>query len=347
MKNLIILIFLMLASCIFLNAQDIHFSYFQLQPVHLNPALTGHFEGTIRVGGIYRDQGRVISTTGRYSTPSFYLDSPVIRGFGKYDWVGAGVSFTADGAGSSRLRNTISSLSLSYHLAFDKNRKNILSFGAQMAGVSRKFNKDSFRFYDEFGPNGEVEFSQTGENTEDFAFGDPIGMPTSYTSWSGGLVFTSKPNKENSFQLGVNLAHLNKPDQSITAASTDTLSRRLTAFATFTAQTSKRVSFTPTIMYQKMSVNSELVAQLMGNYLFNVEKDITLKGGLGFRLSGQPIIYLGFKKGDLNVGLSYDIDMSSLRQADSTVGGFELGASYIIKLYKQPKPDPTIFCPRL
>ena len=35
-------------------AQDIHFTQFTMSPLTLNPGLTGKFEGTVRIGGIYR-----------------------------------------------------------------------------------------------------------------------------------------------------------------------------------------------------------------------------------------------------------------------------------------------------
>jgi hypothetical protein len=49
---------------------------------------------------------------------------------------------------------------------------------------------------------------------------------------------------------------------------------------------------------------------------------------------------------DIKVMLGYDINISSLSSASGTVGAFELAAQYIGKIYKRPKPDPVIFCPR-
>jgi hypothetical protein len=39
-----------------LSAQDPHFSQFFASPLTLNPALTGKFDGVLRVAGNYRDQ---------------------------------------------------------------------------------------------------------------------------------------------------------------------------------------------------------------------------------------------------------------------------------------------------
>ncbi|MCB0641551.1 MAG: type IX secretion system membrane protein PorP/SprF, partial [Phaeodactylibacter sp.] len=39
-------------------AQDKHFSQFFANPITLNPALSGAFDGRLRLAGIYRDQWR-------------------------------------------------------------------------------------------------------------------------------------------------------------------------------------------------------------------------------------------------------------------------------------------------
>ena len=53
--TIILLLFIILE---FANAQDKHFTQFYAAPLTLNPALTGAFNGSYRVGGIYRDQWR-------------------------------------------------------------------------------------------------------------------------------------------------------------------------------------------------------------------------------------------------------------------------------------------------
>ena len=43
-------------------AQDVHFTQYEMTPGHVNPANTGGFYGSYRIGGIYRDQS--LSATG-------------------------------------------------------------------------------------------------------------------------------------------------------------------------------------------------------------------------------------------------------------------------------------------
>src|SRR5687767_6335292 len=56
-----------------LHAQiDPHFSQYYVYPSWLNPALTGAFDGTYRVSGIYRNQWGNVSVP--YQTPGVSVD---------------------------------------------------------------------------------------------------------------------------------------------------------------------------------------------------------------------------------------------------------------------------------
>src|ERR1700742_860097 len=58
------------------NAQDPSFSQFFASPLTLNPALTGKFNGAIRVAGNYRNQWPAISNAFITSTAS--VDFPIL-----------------------------------------------------------------------------------------------------------------------------------------------------------------------------------------------------------------------------------------------------------------------------
>ena len=68
----LLFVVVVLAGCVSLHAQDLHNSLFYMNPLHMNPAFTGAFEGTFRLGGIYRDQARSAIGSSAYSTPVIY-----------------------------------------------------------------------------------------------------------------------------------------------------------------------------------------------------------------------------------------------------------------------------------
>ena len=137
-----------------LSAQDsYHYTYFDMTPVSLNPALAGGFEGTARIGGLIREQDFGLQA-GQYRSPLFYLDAPIIRGFRKQDWVGFGFSMQYDkqanslpvvnpDESTSTLQSGIVTTTtiggLTYHFAFDTKRNNVLAIGFQTSNSSTFF----------------------------------------------------------------------------------------------------------------------------------------------------------------------------------------------------------------
>src|SRR3954462_9045920 len=58
-------------------AQDPHFSQFFASPLTLNPALTGKFDGNVRVAGNYRDQWPAIAKA--FITSTISLDMQIMQ----------------------------------------------------------------------------------------------------------------------------------------------------------------------------------------------------------------------------------------------------------------------------
>ena len=133
---------LLIFSTSHLMAQDIHFTQFQMAPMNFNAAQTGLFNGTARLGGIYRDQWSI------YKTPSIFIDAPILN-IMKKDWLGIGFSAIKDEAGAAKLNYTGAKLAVAYHHAFDKKRKTVMSIGAQYGLMGRTVNRDLLRFEDE------------------------------------------------------------------------------------------------------------------------------------------------------------------------------------------------------
>ena len=68
-----------------LNAQDLHVTNYNFAKPYFNPAEVGSFSGTIRLGGIYREQfSNFIHKP--YQTVLFYMDSPVSNGLRPSHW---------------------------------------------------------------------------------------------------------------------------------------------------------------------------------------------------------------------------------------------------------------------
>ena len=100
-----LLLILLMATPFALSAQDIHFTQFTYAPLSVSPAQTGLFEGTYRIGGLYRSQWNSGVKNG-YQTPVLYVDLP-IAGLRKQDWIGLGVNFARDAAGLADRKSVV------------------------------------------------------------------------------------------------------------------------------------------------------------------------------------------------------------------------------------------------
>lgn len=345
----------------FLKAQDIHFTQFNMNPTGLNPALSGKFEGTLRLSGIYRDQhGSVINNSGvsskQFKTPAAGVDAPLIRGFRKKDWVGASLGFFSDKVGQGELTYSSFNLGAAYHLALDKKGNSVLSVGAQYGRASRGVTPKGLKFEDGFGKDGTYTPNLSKET---LGTSDDKPVKADYTGINAGVVLSSRLNKQTDFNLGFVMSHLNKPKYGLVDAGgggttpgmgatggSAKLPSRISVHGQFNMQLQPRFSISPSFLYQTMSGNDEIILQGLANYLFNPEKEITLSFGAGYRLRDAIHPIVGGKYKNLTVGLAYDVNISKLSQASNFRGGFELAVNYIIKIYKPAVVKPKVLCPR-
>ena len=102
-------------------------------------------------------------------------------------------------------------------------------------------------------------------------------------------------------------------------------------------------SMTPTFLFMLQSNAQQYNVGLGLNYWVN--DDIAIFGGGWYRIKDAVILNLGAEFYNCRVGISYDVNHSSLRTASKAQGGIELSAIYI---FKKEKPGPIQYekyCP--
>lgn len=342
-----------------LQAQDIHFSLFNMSPLTLNPANTGAFFGTARVGGIYRGQWYSVSQADGYKTPSFYVDAPIIRGFREQDWVGVGGMIFNDEAGRGRLRTSATMISASYHLGLGKDGKSVLTLGLQGGNVQRRYDPERLTFGDGF--SGDNLQYEPGNSEDPFAggggqTGGNVQDKTDYLDFAAGLLFRSQIDETSNFELGVSGAHLTQPDylfgslrenqDSINVDGADKRPMRISAHTRYEWALTDRWSAAPTAMFQTSKGATEVNLQAWAGYMVNPEMQVKLNFGLGYRFGDAGKVLFGLDYKDLRVAAAYDVNFSELNSATNYQGAFELAAWYIIKIYKDPEVKQAILCPK-
>ncbi|MBL7827740.1 MAG: PorP/SprF family type IX secretion system membrane protein [Saprospiraceae bacterium] len=336
-----------------LTAQDIHFSQFNMSPMTLNPANIGAFEGTARIGGIYRSQWTSVLGSNQFETPSVYADAPIIRGFRKKDWVGVGLVFFTDKAGILGLTHTAAKLGASYHLALNKKGTTYITLGAQYGQASRRLNPEGARFYEGYKNKGSQDYNQN----LDVDFANLSRDKVNWTDIDGGIVLKSKLNERMDFSIGYAMYHIAEGRYGLVTGgsstpggpvqtSGDEIPRRSVATGQFNIKMNDKFTVSPTFIYQTMSGADEIIVQALGGYLFNAEKEITLLFGLGYRFRDAFHPMIGAQYKALRVGLAYDVNISGLNPQTNYRGGFELAANYIIRIYKPAVIKTKVLCPR-
>ena len=327
--------------------QDIHFSLFHMSPLTLNPAQTGAFNGTARIGGIYRDQwGSVIND--QFTTPSFYIDAPVIRGFGKYDWVGGGLVSYTDKVGTLELGTSAFLFSASYHRSLSKkNGDHILTLGVQGGQVSRQLKTDEIRL------GNAVDFSQpeipTGTSFDAGLGSSSSELKRGFFDINAGLMLNSKLDDENRLQLGVAVHHIPRGKYGLISSIDSDDSKRpmlIAAHGRFDHDFNEKWSITPGFLFRTTEgTPPEVIVQSWAGRQINEEFKLNFGAAYRFSDAAQVLVGLDYLE-DIRVALSYDINVSSLNTVSNYQGGFELSAYYIIRIYKKPDITPALLCPQ-
>ena len=330
--NRILLAFL-IAAPLSIGAQDIHFTQFTYVPLAINPAQTGLFEGTYRIGGLYRNQWSSGVKNG-YQTPDVFIDIP-IAGLRKTDWIGIGVNVFQDKAGIAGLTTSQIGLYGAYHIGLDKKLQNVLSIGVTMGFTSRKVDATLLRFQDAIISQGTSADVQNIEKSS-----------KSYTDFSVGANFRSKMTKTATLNIGISGEHIASPKSNLVTATISQLPLRLNIYATVEAALTKRVMFYPAVIFRTAAGQSETMIHAVGGLKIDPKKNLLIRGGLGYRVGDAVQILGGLDFGDLRVGASYDLTASALRSDTKVKDGFEIAVGYIGKIFKKPNPPAAVLCPK-
>ncbi len=333
--------FMLMLTVGWVKAQDIHFTMYNMSPLTLNPALAGSFYGTARIGAIYRDQWASFIDD-QFTTPAFYIDAPIVRGFRKNDWVGIGIVTVNDKAGSLNLRNQGTLITAAYHAALDKRGKNVLTLGVQAGSMTRRFDQRKLILGDQFEVNG-GSFGPTLQS-QDASFAEK----KSYLDVNAGLLFRSAVDENNTVEVGLAVGHIPQSGYSLLSTGRGDLDDKkrpitINAHGRWKRQVNEQWSITPSFLAQTTTGTFEIGLQGLAGYQIN--DDIELLAGPGFRVGDAVELMIGAQINDLRVGLAYDFNVSSLSTATNSLGGFELAAYYIIKIFQKPTVKQAIICP--
>lgn len=327
--------FLLILGAAGVTAQDIHFSQFYLSPLNLNPAMTGVMNCNVRLVANYRNQWSSVLRSNAYNTYSVSYDQrfPV----GHYDYFGIGGTFWGDRAGEADFSTLTGKLSLSYSkkMGGDRNSGNYLVVGAEGGVAQRSLDFLKLRWgtqHDGLGHFDEnLDPMEDGFDRDNFIFAD----------LAAGLLWFMVFDDHNNLYLGGAYNHLNRSNQSFSSNSTDLLYSRYTFHAGGEFLMGSRLSLLPGVIVMSQGPSFQVNAGTSFRFLLSKGRDSyqAFQVGLWSRISNKiqtgvlndaAIISTRFDYDSFSIGFSYDINVSPLKAASKSHGGFEFAMVYKI-----------------
>ena len=328
MKNLLCAVFFGLILANALQAQDPAFSQFFASPLTLNPALTGKFNGQIRVAGNYRNQWPSVNNA--FITSTFSVDGNILKDrLPENDNWGIGIMAMTDKTASGILNSNYIALSTAYSKSLDEDGLNQLSLGFQATYANKTLDGLKLNFQDGLQVDGTWLTSPTESINQKKVTANYVDMNI------GALYNASFTGSENVY-LGASLYHINQPKESFLGMDDIILPARLTIHGGGYFPLSNSASG---IFFSGLYVSQATAHEyvLGGAWQVNVNADENEKPtnfylGSWVRFSNVTdayIPYIGLDYGSFSLGMTYDVNISKFKTASQGMGGIEISLIYI------------------
>ena len=321
------------------HAQDIHYSQFYAAPQTINPANTGLFYGTYRVGVNAKRQWASIPVP--YQTGSFYGDWSFKRedmfSVGKWS---LGLQVYNDVAGDGNLSSTRFFLSGAVHQYLDYDHTKLLSAGLQFGYIQRSLDFNKLYWGNQW--DG-TQFNTQIDNKENYKRSN-----FSYFDAAVGIDYQQLIKDRHNAHIGFSLQHLARPTE--TFYSNDNLiGIRPVLYIDTRFKIKQRHEIWSALFFERQKKAQEIVASCL--YGYNIAEEYAYDRyffwiGASYRWKDAFTPVAGFEWNRVRLLLNYDINISSLRTASLARGGFEMSLVYIgnipTKSHRRPMVVP---CP--
>lgn len=311
-------------------AQDVHFSQFAQTPLLINPAFTGVFNGKSRAFINYKNQWNPLGKA--YRTSAFSFDTELMKKPQKSSYYGVGIFAFSDRAGDFGLGTTF--VGLSFSGIVEVADKQVISGGIQGGIGQRSIDiqdpRTSSQYigsYDPSLPSGE------SFQSEPFMYSD-FSVGIGWSKWSEEMNMAS--NDESRTTVGIAYYHVNKPQMAFNEYEERLYSKLVLHGSMYLGIKSTPLALLPTAIVTRQGPATEV---LLGSYLrYRIKEDsrytgfikeTTLIFGLLSRVGDALIPSVMLVVSDYAMGVSYDINTSSLRTASSGRGGIEFSLRFL------------------
>lgn len=318
-----VLLLVLLLNCSRLHAQDIHFSQIDINPVALNPAYNGFFDGTGRFALAYRTQWSSVSTP--YQTALASGEFSLHRNPYHRSGFNLGFMLYRDQAGTLNYGTTAGNLIISYYHSLNGRNNNYLSFAVEAGYCQAGFNTDEIEFYD---PNENIDQTKTN-----------------YPVVGAGIAWFYQPNTNLYAKVGLSARNLNRPNISYLSLDQTRLQPHFTLYTRFEYRYNQSISILPVAAIQYQQPNSEFLYGADLKYYIDesVQRTLSLSAGILYRNRDALVLNFSVDYNAFIFSINYDANLSKLTPASHTFGAIELALVY--RLSKTSTRHKSLPCP--
>lgn len=317
MKHVITLLWGLLIIGQVLEAQSYHFSQFFSTPLLTNPAQTGFLEGPYRLASNFRSQGHLGGSS--YFTGYLSADFKMLQNhIGEWHKAGGGIYLMNDQALNGALQTNSVGVSAAYHVPLDIHGEHSIGLGFQGAYHQRNIDYSKLTFGSQFGSDGYNPSLPIDEPLPNRSLG--------FFDVNAGLLYNMNL-EDRSFFGGVSVYNILRHKVNMLEDEFKMPLRLIVqgGAQVFIGEYGKTYF---SITHQRQANASETtVGAAYGHQLSDGIKN-EINFGLWYRYKDALIPYVGYHRGTVQVGLSYDHTISTLKTAAQIRNGYELTLLY-------------------
>ncbi len=331
---------IVILPCSAIAQADIHFSQFYETSILRNPALIGVASDNFKVSAYYRNQWS--SITNPYQT--FMVDAEYRISLGSLgsDFLSVGLLGFSDQAGD--LDQKISGVypAVTFNKSVNPDYNAYLSVGFTAGYVQYSFDPSKATFNNQFQGGSYNPLNPTFESL-------PVPKMSTYDIGAGiNYNFSPAEVTKGTYMFGVSGYHFTQPEFSYYHSNSFTENVRLNVNAGMVHDITNTIVMQAHLNYaQQGTYNEFIIGGLFGWRQFEVssKSQFEIYADAMYRVNDAIIPVVKMKYKNVGVGISYDVNTSSLTEASNMQGGLELTLSITSQLPKNRDYKYTV-CPR-
>lgn len=315
------------------SAQDVHFSQFYMNPVYMNPALTGNFEGDWRFSANQRSQWRSVSRPFNTIALSAENKEELLLP-GLYH----GINLFHDAAGDGNFRTIEMNVSTAFDIPLDLDSAHTITPAVQIGFNHRRIDFTQLNFDNQF--NG-FYYDPDLPTMETFETASRTGL-----SLSLGVAYKWQIEPRKKIVAGLGWFNIPQAKQSFYGNELIERDRRVSFHAKGVYDLNFEWDLQPGLFMQFQGTYREIVFGSNVRYIYKDKKGeyIAPYAGLWFRNRDAIYAVVGAYYNNWIAGVSYDVNLSQLAPASNVRGGIEFSLQYMLHVFKPSNIQHRI-CP--